>query len=312
MAHTIDQFKADMVSFGVSQSAVYTWAAVHNEPPRRSPSRPHRPYQPRGQVSTAALRVWGTPQTPKRARATVAPPEPSKRISYAIAVPLVGVGIVLAGVAIYSPQSAVPPAVAVPDITALKAPIVPAADTLDLAATNPVPAIAKATAWALPAAQPTSTITTPPMRDVRPQVGTTAPSIAPLPAILGHEPVIAQRPTVAMRPDAPAQVTLTPDIEPFACQSCLPLAPAFDGITLMVFASGTEPDGLLAGLAPKDIVISAPAITPENNQVRFYRADDAEQAAFLARTYNAALVDLTWFAPDQISPRIDLFLASKS
>lgn len=132
------------------------------------------------------------------------------------------------------------------------------------------------------------------------------------PAQLSHasaRPVIAGSARTAPRLALPQ----TQAGEGFSCSTCYAPPPDFENIFIAVFATDTGASALIDGLSTlgaKDVRIRTTQIAAATNQVRFYRAEDAPYARYLAGRYDARIVDLTWFAPSSDIATLDLLLAT--
>ena len=128
------------------------------------------------------------------------------------------------------------------------------------------------------------------------RVDATIPNVVSAPPVINTAGVLA----------APA-----PD-HPFACSTCTPAFPRFGQVEIAIFVASEDApqaSSLLKSLADYDTIVRQAAILPTRNEVRFYRAEDADPAAQLASLYHATLIDLTWFSPDTEIKRVDIFLA---
>ena len=150
---------------------------------------------------------------------------------------------------------------------------------------------------------------------------------APQPGIMNLAPQSLQPPRATLLPTfnlqtarTPAIVTSAPMTAPqqddaFVCQSCAPAFPQFNQVRFAIQvtdATAERVQNLMRDLGQYERDLITSAIPIVDNQVRFYRAEDAQAARVLASRLDADLVDLTWFAPGSDIAKIDILLSTPS
>lgn len=284
-------------AFGASEAVAPVWPKDLHETPVRHPSRARTAYRPRGlsrldlnaqERSRQMAAARGQAVWPPSARSSVTGRAPFIRRAAVAGIPILGLGLLLAG---YGAVQTTPPGLPLQSTTSIATPV-PAASEPALLAPSPV-----ATLQAV--------IETPP------------PSVldrAPLPpmqlATQDNPPVVSavSEPSLTMAP--PALAASKPD-DAFVCILCATPLPPFEGVTIALHADIADLPAFTAAravLSAQDYAVTTPQIAVVRNQVRFYRPADAANAQDLAARFNASVVDLTWFAPDGSPARIDLFL----
>lgn len=303
------------------RSVEQVWPRDISDAPVRHPSRSRSAYQPRGQQGLQLAAAWRldeaarldrkahelsqdrdaakqsalTPDTAQRA--AIARSRNIRRAGFA-GLPILGLGLALAGNAAL--QSAPP----TPPLQTIATPVAaPPPDAI------PAKATGAGTGFAPASSGPPPTRPAPAFQ--QPDIMDRAPFLPVQPVRMDNPPTIAATlaPQVSGRPDG--LTALQPD-DPLVCRDCTaPLAP-FDGLRFTVHADSTD----TAAVRTARSVLSAQAydvtesrIGVAQTHVRFYRAQDAAAAQALAARYDAALVDLTWFAPGDAPARVDLFMA---
>ncbi len=296
-----------------SRTVKPVWPREVSGAPVRHPSRSRSAYIPRGQRGLELAATWHIDEAARldrkahelslqrdaaKARKDRTTPAPSAafvaphniRRAAIAAIPVLGFGLALAGLSASQRAAPTPPEQAT---AALEAP---------QAVGGPF-----ATPPNVPAAGPAQPLPT-----------------AVAPNVMGRAPLLAARPVRLDNPSftfaaIPPQVPAVPDNltapQPdaaFVCHDCTaPLAP-FENVTVTVQADSADATALQtanAVLGAQTYVVTASQIDVTQTHVRFYRPEDAAAAQALAARYNAAVVDLTWFAPDAAPARIDLFVA---
>ena len=148
---------------------------------------------------------------------------------------------------------------------------------------------------------------------------------APQPGIMKLAPQSLQPPTATLVPTfglqmerAPEFVKSVPITAPqqdnaSVCRFCAPAFPRFNQVKFAIQATDATADhvqNLMSDLGQYERDLIPSAIPIADNQVRFYRAEDAQAARVLASRLDADLVDLTWFAPGSDIAKIDILLST--
>ena len=306
-----------------AQPVVAAWQTPAPLSPTRAASRPKIPYRPRGHIrqkpnmppaagmvtrNTDASAFWvafANAQTQQRRG-------PSQKAILISGSTALGVGIVLGGIALWQtpaadqqlPQqqvSALANPTLIPDAPASlprPSPIVAAPVTPSIPNAPQAPQMPQ-----MPARQ--SVIATPP------QVLANAPSMASAPAT-PNAPVLAAKTDQVPAIVTPRGVTPPAAPVPATCTACTPPLPTFGAVRFDILVNNsTSADvaAITSALATYDLAVRTTDIALTQSQVRFYRAQDAANAAALASRYNALVVDLTWVSTQSPPAKIDVILA---
>jgi len=302
-----------MRALGLTQPSAPVWMHVQEVPPVRHPSRFRLKYRPRGQACELPM----VPQ-PAGSAAFAAPkakrnPTPQTKqksrkglLLLATAGSAFVVCAIAAGIAFMGAPAANPVEATPTPVQATAPLLITAPDFITAFADNdPATAVEPLAAAPLPEDRGSlDLITEPPAVALRlPQLDSTTVAVA-TPIILPDQ---ANRPT----PMDPSTLAPVSPADPFTCTGCVSGLARFEGVTVTLYS--VDPDAIAvtdarAVLAAQDLRLQEIPINPARNQVRFYRAVDAAAATQLADRYGAALVDLSWFAPDIDTARIDLLL----
>lgn len=303
------------------------WPRELPDVPVRHPSRHKMPYRPRGQTRLR-LELAGAGQVARPLTAQIHPfktPAPAAtarakskargmRLAVVACLPLLGVGVILAGYGVMQDAPLDPPA----NTRTAPLQVIAEVQSPQISA-RPVAGVEvmKADINRQTALQPVAA--------VEPEATIAAPALAPQPTAFLRVPDLVARSGVISRPDiagttSKAPVTVLPaalgipsPVDPFTCQDCTPALPRFENIAIEVLATDAEAVAVrdaLTSLDAQSVRFTAAQIPVSDNQVRFYRPQDAAAAQALATRYGATLVDLTWFAPATDTAKIDLFLAA--
>ena len=283
------------------------WTRRQSAQPQRHPSRRTPTYRPRGSRPAAPLDggLW-------LARTQAAQRRKSVRGTANLMFAILPVVALIAGFAAFAPMSDVPagvptlaPTMATPNIGSASLPVIALPETLPQAARQPA-AVAFDLPLEIPAIIGTGSST--------PQVLSQVAALS-APGMAGREINVPTASSAVEVSVAPQILAVPATDEPPVCASCGAPFPSLSDVTLAVMAadpSDLRAASLLASITGEQPAIAALPIPLKQSAVRFYRPEDAGPAAALAAIYDAALVDLTWFAPDAAPARIEVMLAPET
>ena len=283
------------------------WTRRQSAQPQRHPSRRKPTYHPRGSRPAAPLDggLW-------LARTQAAQRRRSVRGTANLLVAILPVVALIAGFAAFAPMSDAPagvpilaPTMATPNIGSASLPVIALPETLPQVAPQPA-----AVAFDLPPQIPAMIGAV----SSAPQVLSLAPTLS-APRMAGQDIQMPTAPSMITVSAAPPILAAPATDAPPVCASCGVPFPNLGGLTLAVMAadpSDPRAASLLASVTGEQPAIAPSPIPLKQSAVRFYRPEDAGPAAALAAIYDAALVDLTWFAPDAAPARIEVMLAPET
>ena len=298
--------------FGFSSTApvVPVWPRYASNPPVRHPSRNKLRYRPRGTtaLTVVSLRDAKAPKFVKnhqaawQAQTATAARARRKTVVIWAGMAVASVAILSGGYAIV-PQTTPTGEFAASDLLTTA----PAMETVPQAPAPRAPVVAAAIDKGLQLPAPPS------LSPQEPRVMTQAPLAPPTPTPT-QVPTLDRQPNIIATASAPAALFTQSQDDPFVCAFCASAFPQFGQVSFDVQTTDTnapQVQNLMRNLDQYQSNLRLSAIPVTNNQVRFYRTEDAQAAGALAALYNAELVDLTWFAPTADIAKIDVLLAAK-
>lgn len=314
-----------LFGFRQTRPAYAVWPTADVAQPIRHPSRPKHVYRPRGSRKPTARgakprqaylnqpAAWAERTSPTKAKRKL-------RAAATIGATFVGFGMVIGGFAL-TQANAPAPVFATAPAPYQQPPTMPSATFNDRLQFS-VPA----NLGGAPAAT-----TMPPDQGINPEASrrqTTDPLLRVAqgqPRVLDAAPALGRTPTETQSPTLVAHTSSGPGTtppallvrpaasDPFDCIPCSTALPTFDGVTFAIQTSDVTASAtqrLLAALALYDVDLRISAISFPRSEVRYYRAQDADDARILAGQYDASLVDLTWIASHDDPARIEIILAA--